>query len=216
MSIGSIIGIAVFILSFFISAIIIKKYVRAKTKFKRIVLSTFTFVFITVVMSFFSVTMENLVLKFDNPEKAFHFNHSEEIIDIVNGESSCMVIYKENKNTTGVYYLYKSNTGYKTLRFFSSKEIKNVLNTDIGISIDRVLGTDDYYVHGLSALSENNVCISNEKKDTFGKFLLESDINSIKTFLVYDYLDNYETDNYSLIINDEEINIKEDLERQRR
>ena len=184
MSIGSIIGIAVFILSFFISAIIIKKYVRAKTKFKRIVLSTFTFVFITVVMSFFSVTMENLVLKFDNPEKAFHFNHSEEIIDIVNGESS--------------------------------KEIKNVLNTDIGISIDRVLGTDDYYVHGLSALSENNVCISNEKKDTFGKFLLESDINSIKTFLVYDYLDNYETDNYSLIINDEEINIKEDLERQRR
>ena len=93
MTVGYYIGIAVLLLSFIISLIIIKKFVKAKTKFKRIVSSMFIMVLITSVMTFFTVSIENLLCRFDTAESAFHFNHSEEIIDIVEGDASCMVIY---------------------------------------------------------------------------------------------------------------------------
>ena len=92
MAIGEIISIVVFLLSFVISVLIIRKYIRAKTKFKRIFFSILIFIVTTAIMTSFSVTMENLICKFDTAERAFKFNHSEEIIDIVDGESSCMII----------------------------------------------------------------------------------------------------------------------------
>lgn len=97
MTVGYYIGIAVLVLSFIISLIVIKKYVKAKTKFKRIVFAMLIMVLITSVMTFFTVSIENLLCRFDTAASAFHFNHSEEIIDIVEGDASCMVIYKKNK-----------------------------------------------------------------------------------------------------------------------
>lgn len=212
MAIGKILGIAILLLSFVISILIIRKFVRAKTKFKRIVFSILIFIVTTAIMTSFSVTMENLICKFDTAERAFKFNHSEEIIDIVDGESSCMVIYTMNKSTIGVYYLYKSDTNFKIPNFFSSKKVKNILNTNIGFSVDRVLGTNDYYIHGLTTLSESNNYISNDKGDSFGKFILASNVNNVKTFFVYDYIGNYETDDYCLVLNDKRIDIKEEKE----
>ena len=208
MVIGKFLGIVVLLLSLIISFLIIKKIVKAKNKFIRIVFSVLIFLIITAVMSSFSVTMENLICKFDTAESAFRFNHSEEIVDIVDGKSSCMVIYKKNKNTMSVYYLYKSDTNYKIPHSFSSRTVKSILNTNIGLSVDRVLGTDDYYIHGLTTLSESNNYISNDKGNRFGKSILASNVNNVKTFFVYDYIDNYETDDYYLIINDEKTNIK--------
>ncbi|MDE6752621.1 MAG: hypothetical protein K2J59_07635, partial [Eubacterium sp.] len=108
MAIGEILGIVVLLLSFIISLIIIRKFVKAKTKFKRIVFSMLIFLVITAVMSSLFVLSVNFICKFDTAESAFKFNHSEEIIDIVDGESSCMVVYKKQKNINGLYYLNKS------------------------------------------------------------------------------------------------------------
>lgn len=209
MIIGNFLGIVVLLLSLIISFLIIKKIVKAKNKFIRIVFSVLIFLVITAVMSSLFVSSVNFICKFDTAESAFRFNHSEEIVDIVDGKSSCMVIYKKNKNTMSVYYLYKSDTNYKIPHFFSSRTVKNILNTNIGLSVDRVIQTDDHYIHGLAILNESNDYISNNKNDSFGKFILVSNMNNVKTIFIYDYIDNYETDDYYLIINDEKINIKE-------
>lgn len=209
MIIGKFLGIVVLLLSLIISFLIIKKIVKAKNKFIRIVFSVLIFLVITAVMSSLFVSSVNFICKFDTAESAFRFNHSEEIVDIVDGKSSCMVIYKKNKNTMSVYYLYKSDTNYKIPHFFSSRTVKNILNTNIGLSVDRVIQTSDHYVHGLAILNESNDYISNNKNDSFGEFILVSNMNNVKTIFIYDYIDNYETDDYYLIINDEKINIKE-------
>ncbi len=209
MVIGKFLGIVVLLLSLIISFLIIKKIVKAKNKFIRIVFSVLIFLVITAVMSSLFVSSVNFICKFDTAESAFRFNHSEEIVDIVDGKSSCMVIYKKNKNTMSVYYLYKSDANYKIPHSFSSRTVKNILNTNIGLSVDRVIQTGDHYIHGLAILNESNDYISNNKNDSFGKFILVSNMNNVKTIFIYDYIDNYETDDYYLIINDEKINIKE-------
>ena len=207
MLIGYYIGIVVFILSFAISLIIIKKFVKAKTKFKRIILSVLIMVLITSVMTFFTVYIENFICKFDTAESAFHFNHSEEIIDTVEGHSSCMVIYKKNNNTIGIYYLYKSDTAYKIPNIISSKRVKNIVNSNITFNVVKVIGTNDYYIDGLTSSNENIDYISNDKNGHINKFAFEINVNNKKTFFIYDYIGNYETDNYYLIINDEKFSV---------
>lgn len=207
MTVGYYIGIAVLLLSFIISLIIIKKFVKAKTKFKRIVSSMLIMVLITSVMTFFTVSIENLLCRFDTAESAFHFNHSEEIIDIVEGDASCMVIYKKNKNTISAYYLYKSDTNYKIPNVISSKRVKNTLDSNIVFNVDRVVGTNDYYINGLTLLDENIDYISNDKNDHIKKFAIESNVNNEKTFFIYNYIGDYEKNNYSLIINGEIIDV---------
>ena len=207
MTIGYYIGIAVLILSFIISLIVIKKIVKAKTKFIRIVFSMLIMVLITSVMTFFTVSIENLLCRFDTAERAFHFNHLEEIIDIVEGDSYCMVIYKKNKNTISVYYLYKSDADYKIPNVISSKRVKNTLDSDIVFNVDRVIGTNDYYINGLTSLNENIDYISNNKNDRIKKFEIESNANNEKTFFIYNYIGDYEKNNYYLMINDERIDV---------
>lgn len=207
MTVGYYISIAVLILSFILSLIITKKFVKAKTKFKRIVSSMLIMVLITSVMTFFTVSIENLLCRFDTAESAFHFNHSEEIIDIVEGDSSCMVIYKKNKNTIGVYYLNKSDANYKIPNVVSSKRVKSTIDTDITFNVDRVIGTNDYYINGLTLLNENIDYISNNKNDRIKKFTIESNVNNEKTFFIYNYIGDYEKNDYYLIINDEIIDV---------
>lgn len=207
MTVGYYIGIAVLVLSFIISLIVIKKFVKAKTKFKRIVFSMLIMVLITSVMTFFTVSIENLLCRFDTAESAFHFNHSEEIIDIVEGDSSCMVIYKENKNTISAYYLYKSDANYKIPNVISSKRVKNTIDTNIVLNVDRVIGTNDYYINGLTLSNDNIDYISNNKNDHIKKFAIESNVNNEKTFFIYNYIGDYEKNNYSLIINGEIIDV---------
>lgn len=207
MTIGYCINIAILILSFVFSLIIIKKFVKAKTKLKRIFFSVLIMVLITSVISFFTVSIENLICKFDTAESAFHFNHSEEIIDIVDGDSSCMVIYEKNKNTIGIYYLYKSDTNYRIPNIISSKRVKNILNTDITFNVAKVIGTNDYYINGLALSNENIDYISNNKNGHIKKFAIASNVNNKQRFFIYDYIGDYETNDYYLIINDEIIDV---------
>lgn len=206
MAIGKILGIVVLLLSFIISLIIIRKFVRTKTKFKRIVFSILIFIVITAVMSSFSVTMENLICKFDTAESAFKFNHSEEIINIVDGESSCMIIYKKQKNVNGIYYLNKSEKGYKFPHSFISQEIDFIVFDNCTISISKIRGTNDYYVFGSTFPAKTEPTVIDNNGRSVQKNIVQSfDGNIITAF--YDYIDNYETDDYYLIINDEKINI---------
>lgn len=207
MTIGYYIGIAVFLLSFVFSLIITKKFVKAKNKFKRIFFSVLVMVLVTSVMSFFTVSIENLICKFDTAESAFHFNHSEEIIDTVEGQSSCMVIYEKNENTIGIYYLYKSDTNYRIPNIISSKRVKNTLNTDITFNVAKVIGTNDYYINGLTLSNENIDYISNNKNGHIKKFAIASNVSNQQRFFIYDYIDDYETNDYYLIINDEIIDV---------
>lgn len=208
MIIGYYIGIAVLILSFVFSLIITKKFVKAKTQFIRIVFSMLIMVLTTSVMTVVTVSVENLFCRFDTAESAFHFNHSQEIIDIAEGDSSCMVIYKKNNHTIGVYYLYKSDTNYKISNVISSKRVKSIPNKNISFSVNQVVGTNDYYINGFTLLKENIVCKSNQKNDSVNKLTVDSNINNEKTFFIYDYIGDYEANDCYLMINDEKIDIK--------
>lgn len=211
MAIGEIISIVVFLLSFVISVLIIRKYIRAKTQFKRIVFSILIFIVTTAIMTSFSVTMENLICKFDTAERAFKFNHSEEIIDIVDGESSCMIIYKKQKNVNGMYYLNKSEKGYKLPHSFISRRIGSIVVDNCSISVFKINGTNDYYIFGSTFPTKNEPTVIDHNGESIQKNTVQSfDGNTYTAF--YDYIGNYETDDYCLVLNDKRIDIKEEKE----
>lgn len=206
MIIGKFLGIVVLLLSLIISFLIIKKIVKAKNKFIRIVFSVLIFLVIIAVMSSLFVSSVNFICKFDTAESAFKFNHSEEIINIVDGESSCMIIYKKQKNVNGIYYLNKSEKGYKFPHSFISQEIDFIVFDNCTISISKIRGTNDYYVFGSTFPTKTEPTVIDNNDESVQKNIVQSfDGNIITAF--YDYIDNYETDDYYLIINDEKINI---------
>lgn len=85
--------------------------------------------------------------------------------------------------------------------------MKNTLDTNIVLNVDRVIGTNDYYINGLTLSNDSIDYISNGKNDHIKKFAIESDVNNEKTFFIYNYIGDYEKNNYSLIIDGEIIDV---------
>lgn len=206
MQIGNFIGVSVIVLSLIIPILLVNKFVKTRTK--KIFLSIFISLLTLIIMSSSSVSIENLIFKFDTPESVFYFNHSKEIIDVIEGNSSTMIVYKENKNTTGLYFAKKTDKGYKLPNILiTSKRIKNIFYENGVLSIYNVIGTDDYYISGFATLIKENSNILNDDNEIVKGIV--TDVNNLKQISFHDYIGNYETDDYYLIINDEKIMISE-------
>ncbi|MCM1226057.1 MAG: hypothetical protein NC320_01355 [Clostridium sp.] len=77
------------------------------------------------------IPFENLFLKFDTPEKAFNYSHSNaKIIKIIDEDNSALVIYRE-KGSTYSKILYNSDDKWVS-RIFPDKQIlSRTENNDI-------------------------------------------------------------------------------------
>ena len=52
-----------------------------------------------IVLAVISLPFENLLFRFDTPEKLFNYSQNGQIVDVVHGEDSCMVYYEKNQGT---------------------------------------------------------------------------------------------------------------------
>lgn len=76
-----------------------------------------------MVVSYGCTVFINLITDFKTPQSIFKFNHTEEIVDVVEGDESCMVVFRKDKNSYGQDYYLKSGDEYKSPYIFQQKKL---------------------------------------------------------------------------------------------
>ena len=94
------------ILLFSVSVFYANKKIRNKGI--RFVVSVMLFFISVIVVSYGCTAFINLITDFKTPQSIFKFNHTEEIVDVVEGQESCMIIYKTNNHNIGQDFILKS------------------------------------------------------------------------------------------------------------
>ena len=112
-------------ISILISALVAEKTVKKRKG--KIPVAFALFACLMIAFSVVSNPVINHIAKFKTPESAFKFSHSEEIVDVVEGQESCMIIYKTNNHNLGQDFILKSGDRYEILRSFSFKRVSNTV-----------------------------------------------------------------------------------------
>lgn len=107
------------ILLFSVSVFYANKKIRKKGI--RFVVSVMLFFISAMVVSYGCTAFINLITDFKTPQSIFKFNHTEEIVDVVEGDESCMVVFRKDKNSYGQDYYLKSGDEYKFTYSFQTK-----------------------------------------------------------------------------------------------
>ena len=189
----------IILFSAFISIFIVSRV--ARTKKQRIVLSIVFFFVLVFIASSASRSILNHFVDFDSPESVYSFSHSGEIIDVVYGDDSCMIIYSKGKNKSGQYYIPKSEKGYKLPTGFITKRVSNFFTEDGSFNIYHVLKTNDYYIIGMVVSREVPTTIINNDNQEVKHVIADIEGSELKTIILYDYIDE-PIDDYYLMIDD--------------
>lgn len=204
MATNDLISMAIFTVLVIFSAVITDKLF--KTKKKKIIFFMVILLISASIMSPVSVFLNNAFMDFKSPESVFNFTHTEEIVDIIYGENSCMVIYKDENNAFGQYIIPISNKKYKMPNTFEVNRVSNKLDKSCNLDVYKVSGTDDYYIIGFIFLKEEQQTIVNNENKKVKNIVVESSTET-KTIVIYDFIDNI--DEYYLLIDDNIVSIKE-------
>lgn len=195
----------IIILLFFITALIVNRI--TKTKKLKILLFIVIILSLTIITSLSTTSLINHFSNFKTPENAFNFTHSEKIVDIIQGDESCMIIYKTDDNVLSWDFVLKSENKYKIPYDFTSKQVLQSLSKKGNFSIYNVKGTNDYYITGIIVTESDNLTIVNSDNININYIIANEiivDNKKQKTIYIYDTIKKSIND-YYLIINDEKI-----------
>ena len=195
----------IIILLVFITALIVNKI--TKTKKLKILLFIVIILSLTIITSLSTTSLINHFSNFKTPENAFNFTHSEKIVDIIQGDESCMIIYKTDDNVLSWDFVLKSENKYKIPYDFTSKQVLQSLSKKGNFSIYNVKGTNDYYITGIIVTESDNLTIVNSDNININYIIANEiivDNKKQKTIYIYDTI-NKSINDYYLIINDEKI-----------
>lgn len=195
-------------LLFSVSTFYANKKIRKKGI--RFVVSVMLFFISAIVVSYGCTAFINLVTDFKTPQSIFKFNHTEEIVDVVEGDESCMVVFRKDKNSYGQDYYLKSGDEYKSPYIFPTKKVASSVGKYGSCSIDNVRKTNDYYVIGGAIIEDGkNLTVTGNDNQVFqytaiGDTLVLPNGKKQKDILFYSTLNDF-SDDYCLIINGEKI-----------
>lgn len=198
-----IIRIVFWIAIFFLVLWICKKKGTPVTKRVRWVIAIITLVFITI---FGLIPMENFFVTFPSPQAAFNYSCVGEIMDVVDGNDSCMVIYKESKQTFITTFFLKEGMGYKLGTHFSFETVYAENHDGLVVEVYMVKNTEDYYVSLFGSLKSDRIDIADSANSNFvthSEVILDTGYRSIKSHAFVEGID----DGYSIQINDTKIQI---------
>lgn len=91
---------------------------------------------------------ENLVMSFRSPEDVFSYMESGEVLDVLEGDASCAVIYADGRYMAGNLIAAKAADGYHLPGYFSARRIFHRSDREGTFDIYRMAGTEDYYLFG--------------------------------------------------------------------
>lgn len=196
------------ILLFSVSTFYANKKIRKKGI--RFVVSVMLFFISAIVVSYGCTAFINLVTDFKTPQSIFKFNHTEEIVDVVEGDESCMIVFRKDKNSYGQDYYLKSGDEYKFTYSFQTKKVASSTGKYGICSIDNVRRTNDYYVVGGATIEDGkNLTVTGNDNQVFqytavGDTLVLPNGKKQKDILFYSTFNDF-SDDYCLIINGEKI-----------
>lgn len=196
------------ILLFYVSVFYANKKIRKKGI--RFVVSVMLFFISAMVVSYGCTAFINLITDFKTPQSIFKFNHTEEIVDVVEGDESCMVVFRKDKNSYGQDYYLKSGDEYKFTYSFQTKKVASSTGKYGICSIDNVRRTNDYYVVGGATIEDGkSLTVTGNDNQVFqytavGDTLVLPNGKKQKDILFYSTFNDF-SDDYCLIINGEKI-----------
>lgn len=196
------------ILLFSVSVFYVNKKIRKKGI--RFVVSVMLFFISAMVVSYGCTAFINLITDFKTPQSIFKFNHTEEIVDVVEGDESCMVVFRKDKNSYGQDYYLKSGDEYKFTYSFQTKKVASSTGKYGICSIDNVRRTNDYYVVGGATIEDGkNLTVTGNDNQVLqytavGDTLVLPNGKKQKDILFYSTFNDF-SDDYCLIINGEKI-----------
>lgn len=190
----SVISICVIVL-----AILKKRKIWRKRIFIIMSLLLFSFVELSGI-----APIENIFLTFETPEAAInYYTMYREVLDVIYGKESCMVVYINTRNEYEVQYFPKTNEGYKLPSVWTVKRVSYYISAEGTFDINQIWGTNDYYLSGIYTFPEDIPELS-DNIGTFFKCIELQDANIEGTYYNYAYLQGF-TDNYILMISKKKI-----------
>ena len=119
---------------------------KRKTK-KGKLLSCVILIFCVAVVLLVNIfPVENLWIRFNSPEEIIEYDKKGTADNIIIGKDSCMIIYSTDKQSNGLYFAPKNESGYILPNLFTKKNIHHEFNDFGQIDVYNVSGTNDYYV----------------------------------------------------------------------
>lgn len=134
-----------FSLAVIVAVVLIIKKSNGRKKWLTIIAGVLVFAIGSALMS--ELPPEKFLRKFSSPQEVFNYSQQGEIVKVIEGEKSAMVLYTD-EGEKGQCLIPKGENGWQleTLSTFKTAYFKRSENTKCTITIFRVKETDDYYV----------------------------------------------------------------------
>ncbi len=146
---------------------------------------------------------EKFLREFSSPQEVFNYSQQGEIVKVIEGEKSAMVLYTD-EGEKGQCLIAKGKNGWQleTLSTFKTVYFKKLENKKCTIMIFRIKGTDDYYVNVNSNFLDNEIKVSDSRNSD--SFCIETPAleTEMCAYTFYAYVPRIR-DGYEIKINEE-------------
>lgn len=150
---------------------------------------------------------EKFLREFSSPQEVFNYSQQGEIVKVIEGEKSAMVLYTD-EGEKGQCLIAKGKKGWQleTLSTFKTVYFKKLENIKCTIMIFRIKGTDDYYVNVNSNFLDNEIKVSDSRNSDF--FCIETPAPGTEmcAYTFYTYVPGIQN-GYEIKINEEVLHV---------
>lgn len=193
--------ILLFSLAVIVAVVLTIRKNNGRKKWLTIIVGVLVFAIGSIFMSEFPP--EKFLRTFSSPQEVFNYSQQGEIVKVIEGEKSAMVLYTD-EGEKGQCLIAKGKNGWQleTLSTFKTVYFKKLENTKCTIMIFRIKGTDDYYVNVNSNFLDNEIKVSDSRNSDF--FCIETPAPGTEmcAYTFYAYVPRIQ-DGYEIKINEE-------------
>ena len=197
--------ILLFSLAVIVAVVLTIRKNNGRKKWLTIIVGVLVFAIGSIFMSEFPP--EKFLRTFSSPQEVFNYSQQGEIVKVIEGEKSAMVLYTD-EGEKGQCLIAKGKNGWQleTLSTFKTVYFKKLENTKCTIMIFRIKGTEDYYVNVNSNFLDNEIKVSDSRNSDF--FCIETPAPGTEmcAYTFYAYVPRIQ-DGYEIKINEEVFHI---------
>ena len=190
-----------FSLAVIVAVVLIIKKSNGRKKWLTIIAGVLVFAIGSILMSEFPP--EKFLRTFSSPQEIFNYSQQGEIVKVIEGEKSAMVLYTD-EGEKGQCLIPKGENGWQleTLSTFKTVYFKRSENIKCTITIFRVKETDDYYVNVNSNFLDNEIEVSDSRNSDFFCIKTPAPGTEMCAYTFYAYVPRIQ-DGYEIKINEE-------------
>ena len=197
--------ILLFSLAVIVAVVLTIRKNNGRKKWLTIIVGVLVFAIGVTLMS--ELPPEKFLREFSSPQEVFNYSQQGEIVKVIEGEKSAMVLYTD-KGEKGQCLIAKGKSGWQleTLSTFKTVYFKQLENKKCTIMIFRIKGTDDYYVNVNSNFLDNEIKVSDSRNSDFFCIETPAPETEMCAYTFYAYVPRIQ-DGYEIKINEEVLRI---------